>query len=307
MDSIPSAITFVRGFSFSTMRMVQARVPLCPKSRRPRSLQACAYQMSISGGVVVALKITWSTETLMRLQKQLLGGGEEIRFANAWMPIQSYYAIYNGVVAFNSLGSKISDNHSAHVHAINSYIIQAKWLPRCLRLSCKSPTNGKRAVYEGMVVDADRLVSNLIRSRELTYDVAQCLVAKSLKTTRLQQVDILRSNFLKNHKVRKLPGGQREKLESEINPTTFFDFLRRLRLRCNYQETETFVGGAWTYEDAETFSSSLVELTWHILSLLETLIAGRIGEKHMRSLVGEFESFKRIPGPSPAAHRWDPV
>jgi len=250
-----------------------------------------------------ALSLSWSTEMLMRLQMDTLGQTEPVRFINAWLPIQAYYAVFNAVVAFNDIGGSVADRHRAHLNAIDNFLEQRAWLPSFYRLACVGAPRPSHAEYRGLDSDIDKKVSNLTRIRD-DSEAATALVAKSLKTTRIEQIEQAREEVIEREKRTRLRGGQWEEIAKKLMGTTVFDLLFRLRLRCNYRETETLIFGAWLVEDAWTFANALCDLTWHLLALLETLIAGKISAARLKKIASEFGG--RVPNAisAPVLIRW---
>jgi hypothetical protein len=252
------------------------------------------------------LSLSWATEVLMHLNMTTLGNTESIRYANAWLPIQTYYAVYTAVLALNSLvESRPADNHQAQLHAINSTLMdQRKWLPSAYRTACLDLPQDGPATFTPFDAGADLAYSNLIRISDPGQ--VRALVAKSLKTTRKAQIERLRELKLKREKSQRLPTGGWNAISNALMPTTVFDLLFRLRLRSNYRETDTLVLGPWSVDEAHSFSEALVDLTWHLLALLETLISGVISTSEFTNLVREFGERGSSISAVPVLERWQP-
>lgn len=249
-----------------------------------------------------SLTIAWSTEMLIRLQVNFLGTGELIRYANAWVPIQAYYAVYNAIVAFNSIASNVPNNHRSQINAVNDLLQQSSWLPDCFRRACTACPQHGPASFRLLEDGTDRTFSNLTLG--LDDEVALSLVAKSLKTTRDTQHAEKRQEFLRREGRTRLRPGEHDRLDGQIHPITIFDFLLRLRVRCNYWDAESLIHGAMNVHDAGELSRSLSDLTWHLLAFLETLIAGRLGIPVLQGMVSAFGGIRDTPVRPPVLDRW---
>jgi hypothetical protein len=82
------------------------------------------------------------------------------------------------------------------------------------------------------------------------------------------------------------------------------DFLYRVRLRCNYRETESFIRGATSQAVAYGFLETITSVVAHTMAFLETLVVGRIGVKAMLAIVRQFVADTFLEQ-TPVARRWE--
>lgn len=256
------------------------------------------------------LAMAWSTELLMQVQVDQLGNSEPIRYANSWLPVQCYYAVYNGVAAFNHLTQpQTRDTHDWNLKQINEFLERSSWLPDVFRYASIGNPDKNRADYRCAESNLDRTGSalRLIGSHER----AVALALKSLKTTRIEALDRKandsRSKQPRDSRGRLMPGG-RQKLGDALPATTLFDFLWRLRTRSNYTETESLIHGAWSTNDAHAFAVGWLELTNQLLAFMETLIAGRVRADVLSQHVNAFAERASASGQNrpalPVSRRW---
>lgn len=62
-------------------------------------------------------------------------------------------------------------------------------------------------------------------------------------------------------------------LATKMSPTSLFDFMYRLRTRCDYRDVDAFLEGISSPTEAESFLNGLLTLVHGTLALLEGLIA----------------------------------
>lgn len=250
-----------------------------------------------------SLPIAWSTEMLMRNELMQFGRTAMIRYANSWLPIKAYYAIYQAVVALNSISSDVEDRHRAQINVINDRLRQERWLPAVVRLACVSCYPAGTSKFVGLPDNADMELSNLRRPTSVTE--AKVLVAKSLKTTLSDMMEVKREDWKRTQRLTRVSGSAAASIAAKMPPATIFDFMLRIRIRCNYQETEAMVHGPKDATEAFLFAEALGALTWHLMAFIETLIAGKIGEKSLREMVTQFSKSGGLgTGRLPVADRW---
>lgn len=258
------------------------------------------------------LTMAWSTEFLMSVEVDKIGQNEPIRYANGWLPVQAYYAIYHGVAAFNHLTQPSSKNtHAWNLRQVDQFLENNDWIPSVYRYaSIKSPDkNGAEFRCAPRNGDDSGSALRVVSG----YERAFALALKSLKTTRIDAIndqlrkDESRKNRLDRDSRGRVRRGGRQKIGEDLLPTTIFDFLWRLRSRSNYTETESLIYGARSLKDAYAFARAWVDMTGHLLAFTETLIAGRVGVRAMADSVSWFAeraSASSSTQVAPVAVRW---
>jgi hypothetical protein len=65
---------------------------------------------------------------------------------------------------------------------------------------------------------------------------------------------------------------------TEMRPTTLFDLLWRLRVRANYQESDAFLSGLATPDEAADFHAAFCDIVAATLLTVEIYVAHRVGK-----------------------------
>lgn len=252
---------------------------------------------SISPQVSSFLRNAWSTEVLIRLPLHLENGSTEnmiVIYSCAWAPVQAYYAVHSALTAVASAENRSLKHHKPALNYIAEKIATQTWFPEVHGSWCRGLSELHNVSFSPSMRSCSvPRVSNL--QTRLDPDEALAMVMKCLKTTRKRDTSAVLEAAKKDY-VEKNPGATRvpvailQSAEAPVLPTTLFDFLYRVRRRCNYEETDAFIRGATVEGCSWDFILAISAVVGHTLAFLETLVCGRVGETAFRQIVGDYVS-----------------
>ncbi|MCW2982944.1 MAG: hypothetical protein JWR63_514 [Conexibacter sp.] len=197
--------------------------------------------------------------------------------ANSWLPVQAYYAVFHGVMAFAiASGQRPPKDHTAARRLIADEVRRLT-LPYPWSASCSGCPQTDTTIFAGTEQPA--------RVHALSApspDTARDRLAMFLRTTRQKELE--RILDLERDRGRP-PGGPRRRVlaaakeqhAAKLHATTVFDLFWRLRKKANYDDADTFVLGAAGVRDAATFAQSLAYVTDGTIAALEALMAAYAG------------------------------
>ena len=208
--------------------------------------------------------------------------------ANYWLPVQSYYAVHGmGKAAASALGRTPSVGHRAFCNVFSEILVS--YFPHPFNIRCiGNVVEGNFSLENSnATIDEVNAISQL--SPISTVEQSEKIIAKSIKTTRSQgMLDIIdkeRSRIRNKSARRNLK--KIEKLECCTGfkkPTSFCDFLYRLRLRANYHNPDMYVIAPRTIDAEIEYYGNLLYLTEVIVSGLDVIIRRCIGKAAMDTL-----------------------
>jgi len=244
----------------------------------------------------------WSTELLMSLTSELAAEDEFVRITNNWSAVQAYYVAYHAIQALCvAKGMTRPDTHPKTLKQYNSF-----WLSKTVDFAPWTVSHTDKgfvaALPDGISIDKDISPWTIC-----DYQSSWSLVAKALKTTRddavrqatkkardtkaakrrreWQEQEDLR--LKQGKKPRKQPAGlstkptldadEKDAIDQGVRPHSIVDYLYRLRIRSNYEDSTMFLDGPETKGVSAHVRNNLRQLASSILL---------IHEKHIESLVG---------------------
>lgn len=258
-----------------------------------------------------SLHNAWGTELLLTLGEQLLQDEEVIRLSNNWNVVQGYYVLYHAVQAV--VAAKGQPRPASHAKTQEwHYQLFAKRQLSLPPWTLAFGSNGALNTPAGTVIN-DRVHSWTTCDDETSWGLA----CKALRTTRedavpermQKQREQKRSEKRKEwnreeskrlalgRRPREMPTiflprltvSEKEKIEANLRPYTLMDYMYRLRLRSNYEDSAMFTDGP---EDnrASTQVRRDVSLLCGSTSLIAELIVGRlVGEEKVRGWAEDWE------------------
>ncbi|MCH8052338.1 MAG: hypothetical protein IIC86_10020 [Chloroflexi bacterium] len=277
LDAFSRVIDDTLGTDLSGLPKMMAK-PQFVNLRRPVSVDP----------LVTHLRSAWSTELLMT-SFRALDLGDVVRYANVWVPVQSYYAVFTALLAWQVASGSEATSHTAVLNAIGNEMRSRKWLPPPWTAVCLGCPQVDDYVFESVPNVADRTISNF----EAPSDVESSwsLVAKCLGTTREDIIDDAITEWKKHNKNKKgqprkaLYRHEKADIAEKEAPTTLFDFLYRMRIRSNYRDTDAFALGASSPAQAGQFYDLVTKVTSATLRFVETLVVGRVGVKEFERVL----------------------
>jgi hypothetical protein len=111
---------------------------------------------------------------------------------------------------------------------------------------------------------------NFQRARsDETLHISLCTL---LRTTRARAFEKRKADWRKRNKKAGVPTAVAHDLAEKLSPTTFFDFLWRLRVRSDYRDIDALIPGGGQPYHAVEFQQALITIVSATLALFEGLI-----------------------------------
>ncbi len=205
--------------------------------------------------------------------------------ANAWLPVQAYYAVYHCVLAYAiASGQAVPKEHAPALKLIGKDVVRGL-LPYPWSVSCAGCPQLGTQTWSGLNNVGDVHVWSRPEP-----DTTSDRYAMFLRTTRQKELE--RRFTQARHRLPPRPGrsranlprAEKERLAASMAPTTLFDVLWRLRKKANYDDADVFVLGAMTELDALRLGQSIAIVTDATVAALEALIAGYLGPRTLAEL-----------------------
>jgi hypothetical protein len=142
-------------------------------------------------------------------------------------------------------------------------------------------------VPAGLQIDKISPLSSVERSRILASFVM------FLKTTRQRHLKRLCDEWKSKQKRKRVSPSVKQARINNMEPTSLFHCLYRLRLRSNYADADSFLLNVDDARVAQRFHSSIRTVCWSIMLVLELLVARYIKKKEFDSIVSEFSKYDK--------------
>ncbi len=257
-----------------------------------------------------SLRNAWSTELLLALPGEWATDDEFLRLSNTWGVVQTYYVGYHATQAL--IGAKGMVRPEAHPATQNQYA--ALWADRPLQVgpwSLGRKSSGWQNIPEGVTIDA-----SIHSWTSCTSQNCGSLAAKALDTTRRDAVagaverrrnegQRARRQAWKAEEKTRLADGRKPRKEPEfarpllsdaektaadrgVRTFTILDYLYRLRIGANYEDSAVFFDGPTEDHESSTVHRSLVFLAAGTLLLAEIRISQLVGESVVRQWATDF-------------------
>lgn len=261
-------------------------------------------------GALNSLSIAWRTELLLDLTASALADDEFVKLANTWAVVQVYYVFYHCTQALaQAKGFGRTPSHPKTQNLFHDF-----WAGG----SAVIPPWTFSVVYAGpRSIPTDVIVDDSIHPWN-ACDQRSCwsLAAKALRTTRQYSVDeaIARKRMERQRerkraweqaegnrlqrglKARKQPRFRMPQLSREektqvhqrVRSNTVMDYLYRLRIRTNYEDSAMFTDGPEFEGDSTQVLDNLRCLSAATLLIHELALSELLGRDTLLRQVGEF-------------------
>jgi hypothetical protein len=234
------------------------------------------------------LAISWASEIQLRLAN--LGGEAFLRYANAWTPVQAYYAVYmsiHGCLVTAGMGGLV-DDHTSTLRTVASHVVD-RLLPHPFEMTCTGCTLVNQRQLNGTPSGAkvDAHFENLANPSITDFYPR---FAKMLETTRDNRLERGRKEWISRSTRKNMPKDAKLAMAGRLHPTSVFDYLWRLRIRANYGDVSAFLMSGVDDRSHGAFHSGLVSLCSSLCLLLQSLIVQRIGQHAYAEALDDFAS-----------------
>lgn len=255
-----------------------------------------------------ALRNAWGTELLLASTAQF-GDNELIAAANNWAVVQAYYACFHSVQALAVARGQVRPK----THAKLQQQYTSFWVTRTVTLppwslgwqsnSCRNlpPNHSIRPIHDWKTCDEDScwdlvaLALRTTRKDRLDERIREARVNRQRENRKTWEKDEeqRRSAGRPPRKKRRFPlplisEPDKAKLDSALRPTTILDYLYRLRIRSNYEDSTMFTDGPATASDSMQVHRDLCSITAATLLVHELHIRKLTGRAHLETLVDEW-------------------
>ena len=252
------------------------------------------------------LHSAWVTEYLMLITRKLIREGEFIRLSNNWNCIQAYYIFYYSTQALAvAKGHPKPDSHPKTQNIFCTLWGRAVILPPWT-FSC--PCEGFLNVPPGIHVD-----TSIHPWTNCDENSAWSLAGKALYTTRREKLlkkerekrtrkrstrmkawrEIEKQRIIKGKDPRENPNfrlphlnhEEKQKIDTDLRPFTIMDYLYRLRIKTNYEDSDMFTDGPTNESDSIKVRDYFCRLASSTIFLHELTICNLVGRNRFENWV----------------------
>lgn len=284
-EDLAGSIGGTYGLAPSLAAGVHDAVALHPPVQRVQRRRLAGNELS---ALDAAFRKSWAA--LRRVAREVEDPAVYDEEANAWLPMQIYYAVFHGIIALAvASGQPVPHDHAAALKLAGKEVRRGlfpapwdAWCDGCPQLGTTgfggvSPTGQPVHVLStpDPWTSEDRLAMFLRTTRQKELERRFRQARQSAKPT--------------NGRTRKnLNKAEKERLAKAMAPTTVFDVLWRMRKKANYEDADTFVLGAAGELDARRLGQALALVGDATISLLEAVAAAYVGSDVLASLSGAY-------------------
>ncbi|MGH2653139.1 MAG: hypothetical protein ACRDHV_02160 [Actinomycetota bacterium] len=197
--------------------------------------------------------------------------------ANAWLPAQAYYGVYNAALALAvASGGTVPGNHAAALRMLGDHVRRGL-LPFPWSAYCQGCPQTGSHLFGGLRPSGADV--HVLSSPD--PETSEDRLAMFLRTTRARELerrfDQERGKPAPGRMRRNVNKRRKEDIAARLGPTTIFDLFWRLRKKANYGDPDVFVLGAAGTLDARRFANALVIVTDATVAVLEAVAAAHVG------------------------------
>lgn len=248
-----------------------------------------------------SMHTAWGTETLLQATKRFANEEEILRLSNNWSAVQAYYVLYHCSQALHC--ARGHPRPESHPRTQNVFYDQ--WASRPLNLSPWSLGYGSKGVVnvpDGHVVDTaihswsncegDNILSLAAKSLMTTRREGMSEARKRLRERKLQQRkrdwraeedarirDGRRPRKEPDFPLPHLTAEERAAVDRDMRPFTIIDYLYRLRLKTNYEDSNMFTDGPENENESRYVRTALCCIAGGTLLLYELVIRALVGSR----------------------------
>lgn len=224
-----------------------------------------------------AFRKSWSA--LRRIDREVEDPTTYDEEANAWLPMQAYYATFWAIIAYAvASGQPVPKDHAAALKLAGKEVVRGllpppwdAWCDGCPQLGTCS---------FGGINPSGQLVHVLSTPDPWS---SEDRLAMFLRTTRQKELERRFKQARESAKPapgrtrKNLPKAEKARMAHSMAPTTVFDVLWRMRKKANYEDADTFVLGAAGELDARRLGQALVIVTDATIAALEAAASACVG------------------------------
>ena len=229
----------------------------------------------LDGAVHRLLRVAWQTELASRLGSAFDEPGL-LRVTSQTLPVNAYYALFNGYRALARVEGTATDRHSSIQDAFAKNRTPRLPVPWCATLA-GNPEEPADCQFE----PAGLVTPYSFNPMERSHPRGAYLWA-ALRMTRRWKYELARTEWLRKKENRKadgtmrkrLPKGEAERIANGMRPTSLLDFIYEQRRRANYETADEY-GAEVTDADIRRFHGGMEVLLDAGMLIIETQLARR--------------------------------
>jgi hypothetical protein len=268
LQHLELALTTTYGTEPALGRGVGEAVHSLPAVRR---IKRRALEPKLSDAVARELGMAWIEEISIRVLSEIDPTKLPWLLPNA--AVSSYYAIYHGARAWLAAsGQPQPDTHTKVLHALGDAAAERLLFPPPWDLVCIGYPKAGVARFRGLPED---IILGPLHGWQLAHsdETLRASLCMLLRTTRARTFEKRKADWRKQNKKPGVPAAIAHELAENLRPTTFFDFLWRLRVRSDYRDIDAFIPGGRQPYHAVDIQQALTTIVSATLALFEGLIA----------------------------------
>jgi hypothetical protein len=273
-------LTKTYGTEPALWRGVSQAVDSLPAVRR---IKRRPLEPKLRDTVARELEMAWNKESSIRTLSEIDPTRLPSLLPNA--AVNSYYAIYHGARAWIAAsGQPPPDTHTKVLHALADAAAERLLFPPPWDLVCIGYPKAGEADFPGL---PDDLLLGPLHGWRLAHsdETLHTSLCTLLRTTRARTFKKRKADWRKRNKKAGVPATIAHKLAETLPPTTFFEFLWRLRVRSDYHDIAALIPGRRQTYHAVDIQQALTTIVSATLALFEALIAHASGPE----VVGDAE------------------
>lgn len=258
------------------------------------------------------LNAAWGTEALLLMGKRFVNEEELLRLSNNWSIIQTYYILYHCTQALHvAKGQKCLTNHSSIQKTFHNL-----WASRSIVLGPWSLAYSEAGPIN--VPDGVQLNDNVHNWNSCDGDNAWNIAIKALRTTREREFPKKEKQKRedKRHKKKvewkteedqriasgkhfrqkpafplpRLTKNEKTEVHAGLRPYTLIDYLYRLRIKTNYDDSSMFTDGPDDNDSSWQVRDHLCKIAGGSLLLHELSVMKLIGRDKFLGWAKKWES-----------------
>ena len=257
-----------------------------------------------------SLSNAWGTELLLALSREYAVEDELIRLANNWGAVQAYYVAYHAFQAYLVANGETRPQ----THQTTQRMFADRWTSRTLQMppwtfavamgGFRNGPLGREvdlSVHQWKFCDADNCWD--IAGQALN-STREGVIPDKMNTKRENKRKDLRRDW-EQEEAERLSAGQRPRkvptirlpqlavaekalVRSRVRPYTTMDYLYRLRIKSNYEDSTMFTEGPTDENASKLVHSDLVRLASSVLLMHELHVRQLIGIGPMTKMMDEW-------------------
>jgi hypothetical protein len=254
-----------------------------------------------------SLSNAWGTELLLALSREYATEDELIRIANNWGAVQVYYVAYHAFQAY----LVANGDARPETHSKTQRMFADRWARRAVQMPPWTFAAGENRFFNG---PPGRTVDVSVHLWK-TCDAVNCwdIAGRALKSTREDVIpeavrakrDTKRRNARRvwereeeariaaGRRPRRTPTfalprlrvGEKEAVRRNVRPYTAMDYLYRLRIKSNYEDSTMFTEGPTDESSSKLVHRDMVRLAASVMLMHELHVKKLIGRAAMTKMI----------------------